>query len=116
MGTALRFNEEARALFVARALVIAGFGVLWTHDKPGVVMTSASQGEVAQTSREHPGTAPDWYMADEIDASSSDVRIRPYSVIDDRGRLVCSAHTNAQASRIAMNLAAKYPEHRFCVS
>lgn len=75
MGTAARFNEEARAARIALALAAEGFGVLWEPDKPHVVMTAANRAELREVSKKHPGTMSEWWKLSKIDKSSSEERL-----------------------------------------
>lgn len=63
MGAILRFNEEGRALFVARALADKGHAVEWTHALPSVVRTSASRKEARVVAAFAQGVDSAWWSA-----------------------------------------------------
>lgn len=67
MGTALGFNEEARACYIAQRLALAGYGVLWDPDKPNVVMTSGEMPEVKELVESNQGTVDDWWKEEKVD-------------------------------------------------
>lgn len=67
MGTALRFNEEARAAFMALVLRSVGHGVLWEREAPMMVMTSAGKSEVRELSEKHKGAViEEWWKLPDI--------------------------------------------------
>lgn len=66
-GTALRFNEEARATFIAQLLHDLGHGVLWKQDAPIVIMTSAGRSEVREITKKHKGVIEEWWKLANID-------------------------------------------------
>ena len=67
MGTAARFNEEARACFIARLLAAWDYGTLWDPEHPNVVMTAASQTQLRDLTTRYPGVVEDWYNQPKID-------------------------------------------------
>jgi hypothetical protein len=67
MGTALRFNEEARACAVAHYLAAKGFGVLWEPGKPHVVMCSGEREELRPIIAEYKAVDEEWFKREAVD-------------------------------------------------
>lgn len=70
MGTALRFNEEARACAIAHYLAAKGYGVLWDVSKPHVIMCSGERVELRKLIREYDGVDESWYKRSTVDVDA----------------------------------------------
>jgi len=70
MGTALHFNEEGRALFMARVLAAAGYGIVWSRKNPLVVMTSTGRARVKELSVNNKGVVEEWWKSEDIDVGA----------------------------------------------
>lgn len=70
MGTALRFNEEARACAAAYFLAAQGHGVLWDPvDQPTLVTTSAHRSVVRVSLLQFKGVDEEWFKRERVDCN-----------------------------------------------